>query len=476
MTNANLDHRLSALRDANRFSPQVLDAFARWIEQAPDEELYRVNPLAFAPQHQLAPRDAIDLFIHAAHAGIFDFAWGLICPSCHAFVSAREGLRAVARTHECGMCKVKAGGALDDAVEVSFTVSPAVRRTRFHGGWSALHAQSPAAMVRDALLLYFAHAHPPALEAALREGVRAVGVVKRGETAVLRGTLGGPEQGMVRLAAPGVHAVLRINVEPSAPSQAEVELVDGHAFPDELSLAPGPVTLHVRQRTDDAELVVALFQANLAAVHVEDAPPVEFLSGKRLLSTQSFRELFRTETLDPEASLQIRALAMLFTDLKASTQLYERVGDLKALALVREHFAILHDVVAKHDGAVVKTIGDAVMATFVEPRQAALAAVQMHRAMTRVRPEELQLKVGLHLGPCVAIDSNARLDFFGQTVNIAARVQGLAEGREVVLTDAVYRSPGVQEILAGAGLPVLREEQSLKGIVDKVVVHRGTVA
>jgi class 3 adenylate cyclase len=121
----------------------------------------------------------------------------------------------------------------------------------------------------------------------------------------------------------------------------------------------------------------------------------------------------------------------------------------------------------------VKTIGDAVMATFHDPVKATAAAVEMHKVMERVRPEELQLKVGLHVGPCVAIDSNERLDYFGQTVNIAARVQALAEGRELVLTDSVLQSPGVAEVLSQ--LKLAREEAHLKGIDNKVVVHRTEV-
>jgi class 3 adenylate cyclase len=477
MTNPNLDHRLGSLRAEGRFPDAVLDAFARWIDEGKDEQLYRVNPMAFAAEHQLTPRDAVDLFIHAAHVGIFDFAWGLICPGCHAFISARAGLRGITGKHTCSMCMIPAGEALDDGVEVSFTISPAIRKIRFHGGWSALHATPREQLLRDAMQMYFAHSHPPAAETTLfSRGLLGLTVLKRGETGVVSLQLDPSLPGTVRLIAPAVHAVLRIQLDPEAPATAEVEVRDGQTFPEEVRLRPGAVQLSIGQRSEEPELLLGVIALDFEGIHGDPTPRVDFLTGKRLLSTQSFRELFRTETIDPDASLEIRALAMLFSDLKASTQLYERVGDLKALALVREHFALLNDVVARNDGAVVKTIGDAVMATFVEPRQAAQAAVEMHRAMTRVRPEELQLKVGLHLGPCVAIDSNARLDFFGQTVNIAARVQNLAEGREVVLTDAVFNSPGVREILVGAGLPVLREEASLKGIAGKVVVHRGTVA
>ena len=96
-----------------------------------------------------------------------------------------------------------------------------------------------------------------------------------------------------------------------------------------------------------------------------------FLTAKRLLSNQTFREIYRTSTLDIDQRLKITSLTFLFTDLKGSTDLYERVGDLVAFDIVKEHFRILHEIIAEESGAVVKTIGDAVMATFATPDRAA---------------------------------------------------------------------------------------------------------
>ena len=95
-----------------------------------------------------------------------------------------------------------------------------------------------------------------------------------------------------------------------------------------------------------------------------------FLTAKRLLTNQTFRDLYRTDTLDVDQRLKITSLTFLFTDLKGSTELYERVGDLVAYDLVRAHFRVLNEIVAAEAGAVVKTIGDAVMATFPTPDHA----------------------------------------------------------------------------------------------------------
>src|SRR5204863_4522633 len=175
-----------------------------------------------------------------------------------------------------------------------------------------------------------------------------------------------------------------------------------------------------------------------------------FLTAKRLLTNQTFRDIYRTDTLDVDQRLKITSLTFLFTDLKGSTDLYERVGDLVAFDLVKEHFRILHEIIAAESGAVVKTIGDAVMATFATPDRAIAAALRMRDAMLslneRHRSEDLLLKIGIHEGPCLAVTLNDRQDYFGQTVNIASRVQGLAVARSILVSGSVVEYPQVSAL------------------------------
>src|SRR6202035_2460272 len=109
--------------------------------------------------------------------------------------------------------------------------------------------------------------------------------------------------------------------------------------------------------------------------------------------------------------------------------------------LVREHFHVLYDVVRAEAGAVVKTIGDAVMATFTTPDRALAAALRMRQEMARInaerRNEDLLLKIGIHEGPCLAVTLNNSQDYFGHTVNVAARVQGLASSHAIFATKSV---------------------------------------
>ncbi|MFD3164604.1 adenylate/guanylate cyclase domain-containing protein [Herpetosiphon sp. NSE202] len=189
-----------------------------------------------------------------------------------------------------------------------------------------------------------------------------------------------------------------------------------------------------------------------------------------LLTVQAFRDLFIDEPLPDGESFQIKWAALMFTDLGGSTALYARKGDPRAYSLVREHFNILFNVVNQAGGAVVKTIGDAIMAVFVDGAAAvkagqnALIAIEaFNRERELADDERLTLKVGVHAGPTLAVTLNDRLDYFGTTVNAAARVQSSANYAELVVTQQVLEAPGVAEILPA---DLANETLILRGLDD----------
>jgi class 3 adenylate cyclase len=199
------------------------------------------------------------------------------------------------------------------------------------------------------------------------------------------------------------------------------------------------------------------------------------LTAKRMLSNQTFRDVFKADNLNLDQRLKITSLTFLFTDLKGSTALYERVGDLAAFDLVRAHFNALLRIIASEKGAVVKTIGDAVMATFVRPEHALSAGLKMRAAMDQLNAErgskDLVVKIGIHEGPCLAVMLNERQDYFGQTVNIAARVQSLSTSQEIHITAPVIDAPEVATILEKEAIKPIQKQAALRGIADKMVVY-----
>jgi len=384
------------------------------IEQAvaamPDRELCRINVLDFAKKHNLDEERALAAFLHAARLGLFELSWNVLCPGCGGVLDAGATLKTVNHDeYACGLCASGYKPTLDEMVEVTFTVSPRVRRIAAHDP--------------DTL---------PEVEY-YRQIFWSSGVD-------LPETLGD--------------------------SLAEFTV-------DSVEMQPGPLRLSLENRTD-RRVLPALWIASDALHHLLGRRR-PFITAKRLLTNQTFRDIYRTDTLDVDQRLKITSLTFLFTDLKGSTALYERVGDLVAYDLVRQHFGVLNEIVAAETGAVVKTIGDAVMATFPTPDRALAAALRMREEMTRInaerRNEDLLLKIGIHEGPCLAVTLNNSQDYFGQTVNMAARVQGLASSRAIFVTKPVIEDAKAAKILEDAGLQPTMQVAALRGIADQTTVY-----
>jgi class 3 adenylate cyclase len=265
-----------------------------------------------------------------------------------------------------------------------------------------------------------------------------------------------------------------VNGEPTRDRQTHGVVFNGAKTPPEtIALRPGPLRLSLENRTEQRALPGIWVAGD--PLHRLLAQRRPFLTAKRLLSNQTFRDIYRTDTIDPDQRLKITSLTFLFTDLQGSTELYDRVGDLAAFDLVRKHFRLLEDIVGAEAGAVVKTNGDAVMATFSTPDRAMAAALRMRDAMGALNAEngghELQLKIGIHEGPCLAVVLNDRQDYFGQTVNIASRVQGLAASRAIYATGPVVTHPRTTDLLAASGLRPAARQRQLRGIPQDIAVY-----
>ena len=246
-----------------------------------------------------------------------------------------------------------------------------------------------------------------------------------------------------------------------------------HTHNQTMEMRPGPLRLALENRTGTRVLPSVIIASDTLHNLLHKRRP--FLTAKRLLSNQTFRDLYRTDTLDVGQRLKITSLTFLFTDLRGSTQLYERVGDLVAFDLVQAHFKVLNEIVAAEAGAVVKTIGDAVMATFPTPDRAIAAALRMRDAMHQLNErhgrEDLLIKIGVHEGPCIAVSMNERQDYFGQTVNIASRVQGLANSQSIFATGAVVDDGKTADLLLSKALTPQSQNVSLRGIEREVPVY-----
>ena len=202
--------------------------------------------------------------------------------------------------------------------------------------------------------------------------------------------------------------------------------------------------------------------------------PDNSVTAAQITALQDFRDLFSSEVLAPEEQFEIRYLAFMFTDLRSSTALYRERGDAAAYVLVRDHFGVIRDQVVDHQGTVVKTIGDSIMAVFREPANALAAAFDIHRAFSpqSERHFGLVLKVGIHAGPCIAVNLNGRLDYFGTTVNAAVRLGSHSLGGDVVVAADLLEDPVARDVLTRPGMKIERLSVQLKGFEEESEICR----
>lgn len=447
----------------------VVSAIERLVREAPDRALNRINVLDFARETGLGEEPVITAFLRAARLGIFELSWNVLCPGCGGVLGAGSTLKSVHQeAYNCALCAAGYEPTLDEMVEVTFTVSPRVRRI-------AAHAPDELPMWEYVRQIFWGSGIDlPADAEKLIEDVTLDSIeLPAGEKAIL--SLHLPAE-FVIVCEPVTHSVQFLDVkgEPTRERQNLTIILEKDSAPTAtVEMRPGPLRLSIENRTDRRALP-SLWIAN-DKLHDLLGRRKPFLTAKRLLTNQSFRDLYGTSALDVDQRLKITSLTFLFTDLKGSTELYERVGDIAAYDLVRAHFEILHEIVAAEAGAVVKTIGDAVMATFSTPDRALAAALRMREAMRRLneerKGEDLLLKIGIHEGPCLAVTLNDRQDYFGQTVNIAARVQGLAVSREIFATGPVVRHPEASKLLASGGLEPVPQQRAMRGVGAAVAIY-----
>ncbi|MEK1853512.1 MAG: adenylate/guanylate cyclase domain-containing protein [Phyllobacterium sp.] len=449
--------------------PGIADALERLVREAPDRKLSRINALAFAASESLDEEQTINGFLHASSLGLFEMSWNVLCPGCGGVLDANTSLKTVqSDKYTCALCAAGYEPTLDEMVEVTFTVSPRVRRIEAHNP----HQLPPSEYFRQIYWGSGIDLPDEDFEARIDEFVMESLELPPGEKAVISLQL--PAE-FVIVFEPVTHAAqfLEVKGEPTKERQSLVLVFDrAHRHSETLTLRPGPLRILVENHTE-VRVLPSVCLAN-DALHALLGRRRSFLTAKRLLSNQTFRDIYRADTIDVDQRLKITSLTFLFTDLRGSTALYERVGDLAAFDLVKTHFSILNDIVGAEAGAVVKTIGDAVMATFPTPDRAVVAAMRMRDAMLRLNKErgseDLLLKIGIHEGPCIAVSLNERQDYFGQTVNIASRVQHLATSREIFATGAVLEDPRAYDLLAERGLKPRSHNVSLRGITDQISI------
>lgn len=380
-------------------APRIAERMGSFLREAADRETRHIRPFALADAWGFPRYEVLDAFFEATRIGLVELSWEVLCPLCRQDRAAKRNLDDVRGRAHCDLCRIDFEAEFDRHVELKFAVHPAVRRSAGE--------------------------------------VYCIGGPQNTPHVVAQVRLGGREERNLRI--PDLVGGLALRV---SPGRAGLDLPAA-------GITHAPVKLAVRRDRLQWEgerpsaRPAALTAGNeeslpLRLILERDAWDAQIVTAAIAATRQRFRDVFSTELLAAGEELAVRSMAILFTDLRGSTALYREAGDPAAYARVSAHFEALKEILARHEGAFIKTAGDAVMGAFIEPENALKAALEMLRACTRPEMRGLVLKVALNAGPCIAATHDGAMDFFGTAVNLAARLLDYAGPNELITTEEFY--------------------------------------
>jgi class 3 adenylate cyclase len=409
--------------------PKLVARLVEVVEKGDDFALARLRPYAFADAWGVPRRKVLEICLQATRAGLFDLRWDLLCPLCRGPKESASKLAEMKQRAHCETCNIDFAVNFDRSVELTFRASPTIRqveeRTFCVGG-----PQMTPHIVAQQLL--------------------AAGD-RRSVALPL-------EAGRYRLRTLGLAGCQFLVAAPGGAQEAKLTAAGSDWSSDELGVSLAP-TLHFENTTDAEQL----FVLERTAWNDQAATAAE------VTALQVFRDLFSSELLRPGERISVGSLTVLFSDIRDSTSLYREIGDAPAFGRVLDHFEVLREAIAREDGALVKTIGDAVMAVFRRPVSALRAILDAQRRLAS--PPDgtppFRLKAGMHHGPCIAVTMNDRLDYFGSVVNLAAQLERLSSGEDVILSDTTRHDPEVAEFLSDNELVVERFASRLRGFEEE---------
>jgi class 3 adenylate cyclase len=418
-----LGAQLANEQASHGLAPNLID----YLRHAPVVDLRSIRPMTLATLWAAPPDHAVELFLAAARKGIVAMGWDVLCPRCRGAKSNVSQLQDLPKGAHCSSCNIDYDRNFNRNVELTFHPEPWIRP--LPGGEMCMLGPGSARHIKF-------------------QGEVAAQSAKAFDLSLAPGSY------RFRTVEAGAEADCNIGADGVIPKLVARDrdiVLEGSSEAQELTI----------RNESDKPLVFVVENRNW----VKDA-----LTAERVIAMPAFRRLCPEQLLRPGDNAEIGWIAIMFTDLKGSTELYDALGDATAYNLVRDHFSFISDRVQRNHGFIVKTVGDAVMAAFSRSDYAVRAALAIQDDVASFNSSRgggasatpIVLKLGLHAGSCIAVTTADMLDYFGATVNIAARLEHQCRGGEVIVSDAVAREAETAAMLADR--TQIEETAILRGI------------
>lgn len=404
---------------------------ASFILKSQEIDLVKIRPYRLAAIWHEDKKDVLDFFLRGTKEGFFDLNWDLLCPACRGAKSSYKTLAEMEKKVHCSSCNIDYNADFDKSVELTFTPNPSIRKVV-----SGIYcASGPGSTPHLKSQIRVAPNQTEEIEYSLLPGIYKIYSLQNNYT-------------------------LQIQVSETGDKIDTIHYTG--AKNEEVKTSLGKKRILLTNPNPKEEITIKLEHA----VWLEN-----IVTAAEVTAKQEFRELFSSQVLRPGEEIGIKNLSVLFTDLKGSTEFYNTRGDAFAYKAVSSHFDILIRNISKFDGAIVKTIGDAIMGVFLLPVNAVSYALQIQRELRELNKKEygenvIVLKVGIHSGPVLAVNQNEKLDYFGKTVNLAARVEGKCKGGDIVITKVMYEDNDVKSLLVKEKIQTEIFSSNLKGFEE----------
>ncbi|MBN2080022.1 MAG: adenylate/guanylate cyclase domain-containing protein [Spirochaetes bacterium] len=401
----------------DRIDAEYVERLIRYIETAPDDDLYRMRPKRIAESTGADWLRLLSVMLHATRRGMLNLTWDVICPHCRGVRARTDHLWDVPETAACEVCAITFTTGAVNAIEITFRINPEIKRVEPVLYCSAEPARKPHIRLQRELV----------------PDERRAAAVDYGE-------------GRYRLRILGSEAFNFLDIDGDYPPR---EILWEHSA-ENMTFQTGPGATLLMVNGDSVHHIFIVEESG------EDA---ESLRPGDLFNFQEFRDLFSREALAAGLSIDVGVQNILFVDIVKSTELYGREGNSRAFSMVREFFEKSHAIAMAHRGVIVKTIGDAALLSFSDPLDTLRGAIEFMSLFDGRDPAApIRTRASINRGPCLAVNLNSAIDYFGQPVNVAAKLQAYADAGEIAVAENFMREPSVSSYLAGKGFNFEREK------------------
>lgn len=389
---------------------EVAEAIDDFMRHAAPQSLAQIRPLELAEQLQLPSERVIDACLVAAKCRLFQLRWDVLCPTCRVPAGNAELLSEINKHSECEACDTEFQSDLAQAIELVFESHPDIRKAD------------------NASYCIGGPGHSPHVVTQL--------VLAAGDRTEINLPL-----------LPGDYLLRSTSLPNNYPVRCRSQ-----AAPSTLDLAASQfdVTKHtaivragnvrIKLTNDLSTTQVFRFERTIARQNVLTAAVASALP--------RFREFFPEQVFDRNHTIAAEEITLLGTRLSQIDRLYEEASDAEAYTLVQEALALIEDCVAAHRGAVIKSIGEFLLASFRNSSDAVTASREIERRFQE-HPSLANHTTtsAVHRGPLLMATQNGRLDYFGTAVRLVESLCRVS-GKGVTLTDSIFSDVEVRQILA----------------------------